>query len=223
VSPECVYGNPDSENTVVLYGDSRAAQWFPALEKVATKWDWRLVSLTKSACPAADVPITLLGAKSEYDECYDWRRASLQRIADEDPELIVMSNWRTYGSTTAEWADGLDRAISSMPNGPPIVVLSSTPMTEEDTSVCLSGHLHDPAACATSRDDAIDQGNLRAEREVTTKDGGHYVDTTRWVCPRDPCQAIAFNFLIMRDTSHITATFAEFLSPRLEAVLRRLI
>ena len=28
--PECVYGNPSSKTTVVLFGDSHAMQWFPA-------------------------------------------------------------------------------------------------------------------------------------------------------------------------------------------------
>jgi hypothetical protein len=27
--PECVYGNPSSKTTVVLFGDSHAMQWFP--------------------------------------------------------------------------------------------------------------------------------------------------------------------------------------------------
>jgi peptidoglycan/LPS O-acetylase OafA/YrhL len=33
VSPECVYGNSSSKTTVVLFGDSHAMQWFPALDR----------------------------------------------------------------------------------------------------------------------------------------------------------------------------------------------
>ena len=50
----CTYGNKSSNKTIVLYGDSHAAQWFPALEKLATARGFKLVSLTKSACPAVD-------------------------------------------------------------------------------------------------------------------------------------------------------------------------
>jgi hypothetical protein len=49
--PECVYGNPSSKTTVVLFGDSHAMQCFPALNKLAKEHDWRLVGLTKAACP----------------------------------------------------------------------------------------------------------------------------------------------------------------------------
>jgi peptidoglycan/LPS O-acetylase OafA/YrhL len=50
-SPECVYGNPSSDTTVVLFGDSHAMQWFPALNSLARERNWRLVGFTKSACP----------------------------------------------------------------------------------------------------------------------------------------------------------------------------
>ena len=36
VTPKvCVFGDPSSSTTVVLFGDSHAAQWFPALERLA--------------------------------------------------------------------------------------------------------------------------------------------------------------------------------------------
>ena len=42
---------PSSKTTVVLFGDSHAMQWFPALNGLAKEHDWRLVGLTKAACP----------------------------------------------------------------------------------------------------------------------------------------------------------------------------
>ena len=48
----CTYGDVNSQRTIVLYGDSHAAQWFPALERIAIDNGLKLVSLTKSACPA---------------------------------------------------------------------------------------------------------------------------------------------------------------------------
>jgi hypothetical protein len=60
-TPECVYGNPNSETTVVLFGDSHAIQWFPALNRLAKERDWRLVGLTKSACSPAEIHIYSAG------------------------------------------------------------------------------------------------------------------------------------------------------------------
>ena len=47
-SGPCVYGDPGSKTAVVLFGDSHAAQWFPALNALATQRSWRLMwSITK--------------------------------------------------------------------------------------------------------------------------------------------------------------------------------
>ena len=40
-SPECVYGALGSDTTIVLFGDSHAAQWFPALDSIAAVRQWR--------------------------------------------------------------------------------------------------------------------------------------------------------------------------------------
>jgi hypothetical protein len=48
-SPACVYGDPRSSRTVVLFGDSHALQYFPAVERIALARGLRLVHLGKAA------------------------------------------------------------------------------------------------------------------------------------------------------------------------------
>ncbi|MCY1361461.1 hypothetical protein D9M69_481280 [compost metagenome] len=45
----CVYGNKESSFKVYLIGDSHAAQWQPALEKIAKERNWKLVVYSKSS------------------------------------------------------------------------------------------------------------------------------------------------------------------------------
>ncbi|MET7425273.1 SGNH hydrolase domain-containing protein [Dactylosporangium sp. NPDC005555] len=47
--PACVFGDPSSKTVVALFGDSHAAQWFPAMRRLAEERRWRLVVHTKSA------------------------------------------------------------------------------------------------------------------------------------------------------------------------------
>src|SRR5690606_22215794 len=54
----CNFGDPLAPNTVVLMGDSVAAQWSPAVIKYFRRKNWRVIVLTKSACPMVDVPRT---------------------------------------------------------------------------------------------------------------------------------------------------------------------
>ena len=80
-SGECSFGDADSAFTVVLFGDSHAAQWFPALEALATDNGWRLVSLTKSACPSFLFEPQNGSPNGAYIECGHWREFAFDRIA----------------------------------------------------------------------------------------------------------------------------------------------
>ena len=51
---DCTYGGKGAAVSIVLLGDSHAAQWFPALEPIAVKRNWRLLAMTKSACAMVD-------------------------------------------------------------------------------------------------------------------------------------------------------------------------
>ena len=65
---------------VVLFGDSHAAQWVPALQQLATERGWQLISLTKSSCPAARVTVYSDVLRRTYLECDEWRERMLKRI-----------------------------------------------------------------------------------------------------------------------------------------------
>ena len=107
----CVYGDPSSSTRVVLFGDSHAAQWFPALERLAVEHGWRLESMTKSACATADATVWNRIVKRAYTECDEWRQAALDRIAAEHPALVVVSN----SAATRSWSTGRPRPSRTSP------------------------------------------------------------------------------------------------------------
>jgi hypothetical protein len=68
---ECIYGDRSSHTSIVLFGDSHAAAWFPALDLIGRQRHWRLVVMTKSGCPPAEVDIVREGVP--YRQCPRWR------------------------------------------------------------------------------------------------------------------------------------------------------
>lgn len=85
VSPLCEYGDITSKKTIVLYGDSHAAQWFPALDLIGKKRGIKIVSLTKSACPSAEV-IKELSSQYDVADCQAFRDSSIARIQKIKPQ-----------------------------------------------------------------------------------------------------------------------------------------
>jgi hypothetical protein len=216
---------------VILFGDSHAAQWFPTLERLAIARGWRLVSLTKSACSAADATVWNTALNRVYTECDAWRERALARIAAEHPDLVVMADSRGYtlalpgGPVASEdrepiWDAAVARTLARLePLTRAIALIGDTPKSSVDPPVCLSKHPDDSLACATPMADAIAPVRLAAERAAAAAAGAVYVDPTPWVCPSDPCPVVIGRYLVYRDHQHLTATFAAALAGALVAVL----
>ena len=51
----CRFGDRKGDMTIVLFGDSHATQWLPALSMTGKREGWRIVLITKTACPSVDV------------------------------------------------------------------------------------------------------------------------------------------------------------------------
>jgi peptidoglycan/LPS O-acetylase OafA/YrhL len=227
----CVYGLAAGSPTVILFGDSHAAQWFPTLERLAIARGWRLVSLTKSACSAADTTVWNTALNRTYTECDAWRERALARIAAEHPDLVVMADSRGYtlalpgGPAPAQdheslWDAAVARTLARLePLAGAVVLMGDTPKSSVDPPVCLSKHRGDSLACATPAAVAIASVHLAAERSVAAAAGAVFVDPTPWVCPSDPCPVVIGRYLVYRDQQHLTATFAAALAGALVAVL----
>jgi peptidoglycan/LPS O-acetylase OafA/YrhL len=230
-SGTCAYGDVTSATTVVLFGDSHAAQWQPTLERLATENGWRLVSLTKALCGAVDHPVWNGQLKRGYPECDAWRASALARIAAEQPALVVVVNSKfvkfdlggreaTVEETLAGWDRALVSGLRAIDAGSgQVVLIGDTPQAGVDPPVCLSAHLDDARACATAQSVAIDVARMAADERAAKVAGVAFLDPTPWVCPSDPCPVVVGNLLVYHDAGHMTRTYSTALAPFLAAAL----
>jgi len=227
VPPPCVFGDPASATTVVLFGDSHAAQWFPAMEDLATRHHWRLVVMTKKGCPTASISVFSPIVNRELRECDPWRSNVIKRIAAEHPALVVMSSYR-YRQTGAwagiepneAWRRGLGTTLDALaPLTRQVLVLGDTPTPAHDVPSCVSAHLRDVARCIAARRDAVHDDRLSVEREVAAAHRAAFISTSNWLCSPTDCPVIVGDLLVYRDANHITAHAATWLMPYLEAAV----
>jgi peptidoglycan/LPS O-acetylase OafA/YrhL len=223
-SPPCVYGNPRSGRTVVLYGNSHAMHWFPALERVAQRRDWRLVVLTRAGCAIGDVRFSR--------RCDAWREHALRRIEQRElPELVVLATStsmsvgvvvagrrRSQADSVPHLRRGLERTLRRLrATGARVIVINDLPRSPHDVPDCVSEQPDSLDRCAFRRE----QRPERAfdAQSAAAVDGAHALDPAPIVCPGGVCPAVMGNALVYRDDNHFTATFARTLSPWLDAAL----
>jgi peptidoglycan/LPS O-acetylase OafA/YrhL len=212
----CRYGVEDARVTVVLYGDSHAAQWFPALAAMADERQFELIVMLKGGCPTAEVSIpTATLART----CPIWRDQAIDFIAAEQPELVLVSGSTGYPNDDDEWREGFQATMQRVvPNAANVVVIGDTPGSSEEPTDCLSRNLRRADVCASGRDDVVASSRLAIEQEVAAGLGASYVDTTDWLCT-DSCPMIIGDILLYRDATHITTVASEWFRPLLEASL----
>jgi hypothetical protein len=223
-SPACVYGAKRSSTTVVLFGDSHALQYFPALDRVARHRGWRLVVLTKAGCPPAAARLRSVRRYSRA--CARWRDYAIRRITRERPALIVASGaayyrvyergrWLGRRASDRVMRRGYVTTARRLAAIAPLTVIRDLLMPPLDVPACVAtalGHLR-RCAFVRTRADVITAG-VRAIGAVTI------LDPLEELCPRRLCPAVIGDVIVYRHEAHITATYASTMWRWLDAALK---
>jgi len=222
----CLYGSETSDTSVVLLGDSHAGQWLSAMADLASQNGWRLVSHLKSACPPLGTSVWSEALHRTYDECAIWLDKAIAQIAADPPDLIVVAGARHYqlvdsggryrfaahsDQWTAALATILGRLRAVSPN---VVLLADTPRNDASPIDCLSlsARFED---CELATDLAIEYEYTVAESRAAGQSGAAYISMNDRVCPGDACPLAFGDYIVYRDSAHLTATFTRILSKAL--------
>jgi len=214
---DCRYGTIGSDFVIVLYGDSHAAHWFPALEAIATERSAELVVFTKGGCPTATVSIP---TNTLARTCPAWRDGVIDRITALRPDMIVMSASAYYPNSDDEWRSGMEQTVGRLADSTDdLVILGDNPGASEVPATCLSAHLSNATRCTNLRERAVEPGRITVESTVADQFGGRFIDTTDWLCTAVACPVILGDILLYRDVNHLSTTGAMWLRPLLQAAL----
>ncbi len=212
----CSYGGANAPR-IVLFGDSHAAQWFPALQKIADRDGYRLDTETKSGCPSVAVEISRNNAP--YDTCDGWRQNVIADLRADPPAAVVLSNYSEadYTSTVDEqgqWERGLEQTADSLADVTKVLLIADTPDLRISPTVCLSAHPTAANSCGRPASVALDTPGRHVETAAAARSGATIIDLTGYFCTQSWCPPIIGDTLVYRDSHHITATFsAELAGP----------
>ena len=224
----CLYGDLTSKTTIVLFGDSHALAWFPAIERLAIGKHWKLLSLTMSSCWPATMPAWNGTTNILMTNCSVWRSATLKRIIAAKPAMVFVAGTRGFQTLnssgdvavgderTSIWQAGMAATLKSLTRASKrVIYLADVPQSFMSVPDCLDAFPESILQCATPTTLAFDSDWTDKERQVATDAGVIFVDPTRWICITEPCSPIAGNKVIYIDAGHMTATFARSLEPKL--------
>jgi hypothetical protein len=227
---KCTFGDPDASTKVALIGNSHAAQWLPAVEVIATQEDWRVTTYLSSQCALADVRQGFTPTASST-ACLDWGQDVIERVAQGEFDLVLMSNKISRGVRGLDIAESALRFRQGYANvlrplqqaGLPVIGIRDTPSPAFDVPGCLAAHPDDYSTCDGTRaswlppEPLFDAVTDLQDRRTTV------LDMTDYLCDGETCSAAVGGVPVYFDVSHLTATYARTLAPYLRAEITRVL
>jgi hypothetical protein len=218
---QCVFGDKASSKVIVLFGDSHAAMWLPALLPIATHDHYRVVLLFDLGCPAVDVTIWNPATGTDYTTCNTARSSDISQIIGLKPKVVLLASRSAQAKssakrffTNAQWEAGLEKTISLLkPSKAKVGVLGDITLMNVVPPQCLAAHPTGVQSCATASPNPIkhNQGHQTAEKAAAAAARVLYVNTIPWLCTTT-CSAVIGSMEVYSDKWHITVTYATYLS-----------
>ena len=239
--PECLFGDVQASQRMVLVGDSHAASYFPAIDEAAKRLGFVLDVRIKLGCTTADVVQWHYKFNKPFVECTKWRKDVLADLAARPADVIVMVNADNppplvFDETTnqkmdveaghAAWIDGYARTLRAMQStGATVIALRDNPRVPGIIADCVSMHMEQPEKCDFARSFGLAEpaADMLAASRVP---GIATIDLSSRICDWTTCFAVRDGILAWQKGNHYTATFARSLADdmttRIATILGRL-
>ncbi|MCZ8178058.1 MAG: acyltransferase family protein [Rhizobium sp.] len=218
VSAGCEFGDVDSEKSIMLFGDSHAAQWFNPIHDAAVDMGIKFIARTKTSCPSLPVSIWYPPTASIYEECTVWRTSVMDEIKMKPPSVVVLANFADYRGWIAEqgkplsetrsaqvWQSAFAQLMEELPDETEVWLIRDNPRMFSNFLTCLS-YSDD---CSRPRKEAlvamVDEAALVGASGRTV----NVLDFTDQFCNDIFCPAVIAGEIVYRDYHHITGSFAK--------------
>ena len=230
-SPDvCAFGVPAdrARQTVALVGDSHAGHWRGAVEAVARAHGWRGLSITHTSCPLSKA-VRRLPTVARVQACVAWKQQVFAWFTHH-PEIHTVFVAGLSGGAGVYSAPGHSPFATSVAGYlaawralpatvQHIVVIRDTPKMWPDTGRCVDAAIHaghaPGTACAVPRGARLDPDPLVVAAHRLNSPRVQVVDLTDKFCNPRECFPVVGDALVLRDVTHMTATFSRTLGPYL--------
>jgi SGNH domain (fused to AT3 domains) len=221
----CTFGDVQGARTMVLFGDSHALMWFPALDAIATAAKWRLVALMAYACPVADVSVWDVVSNSPDVLCPIFRAETIKRIDKLDPKLLVVSeaaitlDAQDQVITNAEWTKALERSLGRLHAKSMRRVVIGQDELVPNPVACLAANPTTVQTCSRPEAAPTFLSELAADRAAARAEKAPYLNEVPWLCSAT-CTDVIGNMVVYNSTGHLTATYDTYLTDVMRLALK---
>ena len=216
----CRLGDTSSPKSIVVFGDSHAQMWMPAILQMAQRDHWLVMPLVKLSC----IPRTWTAG----GDCGDWYRWAKRRASGLHPDVtLIIGSWagtkepRLAIKPVAQLSAAMRRSSAS------VIVVGDPVSQRREPLDCLLARGATMKTCTTRQQ----ASQARADATIGSnahRSGVGLVNTRGWFCARARtwgngflCPMVVNRTIVFYDHGHITKTYALELAQQFRTDFRR--
>ncbi len=241
-APICSFGDARAKTTVVLYGNSWAQQWAPALDALGRVDHFRLVPLVKPACGT----FLETGYIDPYGHlstlCWRFVKWAIGEMNSLHPVTIVVASTLgnllkpgasrhatlpdgslrpsvQVGPTLAQAATAFAALVRALaPSHARIVLVGNVPIPKTGKYLgttpneCLLAHPHRILACSVPTPSALTSANRVKLMAAAHKAGVAFIDVNSLFCAHGTCPLVVHGILTHYNAIHISGPYAHYVA-----------
>jgi peptidoglycan/LPS O-acetylase OafA/YrhL len=196
----CSISDGGATRTIVLFGDSHAKEWMPAVLWAASQDRWAVVPLVEVGCGPAQYG-------SVCNSYFQWAVHQVQIL---HPDVVLIGGKLVVDNPEAnhDSVSGISLLIGAVkPFAKNVMVIGDPPALGRQPVDCLLARDATLATC--TRTLTGDQISVYEDVARAAENGGAaFLDTIGWFCFENQCPMVVGQTITYRDIDHITQTYA---------------
>ncbi|MFW3387234.1 UNVERIFIED_CONTAM: acyltransferase family protein [Kocuria sp. CPCC 205274] len=210
--------NPEPAATMLVIGNSHVHQWIPAVELLAERNDWRVVTYIRGNCLYA-LPEEQV---ADHEACARWLEGADPVVEAVDPDLVLVQGTRSTDEDQEQFTPGMEQRIRGLAErGIQVLGLRDNARFDFVPARCAADHGADAPECAASHVILGPDSPLAPVAELPRVT---MVDMGDLICPDGTCVPVVGNVFTYWDNNHLTVEYVRSLAPlfaeRVEEALR---
>jgi hypothetical protein len=242
IVPSCAYGDTSSTRSVILYGNSQAQMWAPALDWLGKRDHFKVVPIMKAAC-GVFIDKGYVGPNGQVSKlCLHFAQWSTQKINALHPALLIIATTpgeQLKPGASASQLDANGRLPSSSVeqvgvqqmtsdyqkfiaglhlSAKAVVLLSNIPIPAHPAGAlaypneCLLQHPHDIKQCSSPQSRVDTSEWHRALVAAAQAARTPLISVDQLLCSQGTCPTIVDRILVHFDTDHLSGPYTSYVA-----------
>jgi len=232
-------GDLNASRVVVVFGDSNASMWIPALDQLGAAKHFKILAFIRFSCTYSMTSGFLPSTNKVDPVCSQWRLAVIDIInhLSPSPLAIVMGGYQQLGdmysaqnAASSPLIQGIGKSVAALKaGGASKIVIVGQPKPFASMPTCLAANLNKVQNCASVRPDYHQptnaafgprQGNwYLADARAAQSKGGKVAWVTDLFCAPTTCPPVANQIIVDALLEHVSIPWAQNVSDAFGNVL----